>query len=83
MKISNPLTVVARKYGIDYSLKKKSVRIHQKYSVFFKAKDVDVMTAAFREYAGVELKKKQVKETICQKETQKSVERKASTPASV
>ena len=49
---------VARKYGIDYSLeKKKSVLIQPKYLVFFKAKDVDVMTAAFREYAGVELKR--------------------------
>ena len=33
---------VARKYGIDYSLK-----------------DVDVMTAAFKEYTGVSLKKEQ------------------------
>ena len=52
---------VARKYGIDYSLKKEVGADPPKYLVFFKAKDVDVMTAAFREYAGVELKKKQVK----------------------
>ena len=43
----------------------------------FKAKDVDVMTAAFREYAGVELKKKQVKKPSVRKKLQKSVERKA------
>ena len=42
-----------------------------------KAKDVDVMTAAFREYAGVELKKKQVKKPSVRKKLQKSVERKA------
>ena len=29
------------------------------YLVFFKAKDVDVMTAAFKEYTGVSLKKEQ------------------------
>ena len=51
---------VARKYGIDYSLKKEVGADPPKYLVFFKAKDVDVMTAAFREYAGVELKKKLV-----------------------
>ena len=45
--------------------------------VFFKAKDVDVMTAAFREYAGVELKKKQAKKPSVRKKLQKSVERKA------
>lgn len=48
-----------------------------KYLVFFKAKDVDVMTVAFREYAGVELKKKQVKKPSVRKKLQKSVERKA------
>ena len=77
MKISNPLTVCARKYGIDYSLKKEVGADPPKYLVFFKAKDVDVMTAAFREYAGVELKKKQVKKPSVRKKLQKSVERKA------
>ena len=38
---------------------------------------MDVMTAAFREYAGVELKKKQVKKPSVRKKLQKSVERKA------
>jgi len=68
---------VARKYGIDYSLKKEIGADPPKYLVFFKAKDVDVMTAAFREYAGVELKKKQVKKPSVRKKLQKSVERKA------
>lgn len=68
---------MARKYGIDYSLKKEVGADPPKYLVFFKAKDVDVMTAAFREYAGVELKKKQVKKPSVRKKLQKSVERKA------
>ncbi len=48
---------VARKYGIDYSLKKDITLDPPRYLVFFKAKDIDVMTAAFKEYAGVSLKK--------------------------
>ena len=43
---------VARKYGIDYSLKKVEQEGKTEYLVFFKAKDVDVMTAAFKEYTG-------------------------------
>lgn len=48
---------VARKYGIDYSLKRDSSVNPPRYLVFFKAKDVDVMKAAFKEYAGFSLKK--------------------------
>lgn len=50
---------VARKYGVDYSLKKAEKEGKTEYLVFFKAKDVDVMTAAFKEYTGVSLKKEQ------------------------
>lgn len=39
---------VARKYGIDYSLKKDSHVEPPLYLVFFKSKDVDVMTTACR-----------------------------------
>lgn len=48
---------VARKYGIDYSLKKDSATTPPRYLVFFRARDVDIMTAAFREYAGVSAEK--------------------------
>ena len=48
---------VARKYSIDYSLKKDKSVDPPKYLVFFRAKDVDVMTAAFKEYTGVTLNK--------------------------
>ena len=47
----------ARKYDIDYCLKKDRSADPPRYYVFFKAKDVDAMTAAFREYSGVQLKK--------------------------
>lgn len=48
---------VARKYGIDFSLKKDASENPPKYIVFFKAKDIDVMTAAFKEYTKGDLKK--------------------------
>ena len=48
---------VARKYSIDYSLKKDNSVDPPNYMVFFKAKDVDVMTAAFKEYANISLNK--------------------------
>ncbi len=48
---------VARKYGIDYSLKRDKSTDPPKYLVFFRAKDTDVMTAAFKEYSGVTLQK--------------------------
>jgi hypothetical protein len=48
---------VARKYGIDFSLKKDMSEQPPKYIVFFKARDVDVMTAAFKEYTANDLKK--------------------------
>lgn len=48
---------VARKYGIDFSLKKDASEDPPKYIIFFKAKDIDVMTAAFKEYTKNELKK--------------------------
>ncbi len=47
----------ARKYGIDFSLKKDTSISPPRYFVFFKAKDVDVMTAAFKEYTGKSLAK--------------------------
>ena len=57
---------VARKYGIDYSLKKVEQEGKSEYLVFFKAKDVDVMTAAFKEYTSETLKR-QKRESVRQK----------------
>ena len=68
---------VARKYGIDYSLKKDSHVKPPLYLVFFKSKDVDVMTAAFKEYAGIELDQSKKKKPSVRKKLQKTQERKA------
>lgn len=49
---------VARKYGIDYAVKKDITAAVPKYLVFFKARDGDALNAAFREYSAVVAKKK-------------------------
>ena len=41
---------VARKYGIDYAVKKDGSSDPPKYFVFFKARDQDTMTMAFKEF---------------------------------
>lgn len=41
---------IARKYGIDYFLRKDSSENPPKYYIFFKANDSKVMNAAFSEY---------------------------------
>ena len=48
---------VAKKYSIDFSLKKDVNAYPPRYYVFFKARDADVMTAAFKEYTGQSLNK--------------------------
>ena len=50
---------IAKKYGVDFAVVKDKEASPPVYTVFFKAKDVDVMTAAFKEYTGVSLKKEQ------------------------
>lgn len=42
---------IARKYGIDYAVRKDKSVDPPKYLVFFKARDADAMTAAFNEYS--------------------------------
>lgn len=48
---------VAKKYSIDFSLKKDVNADPPRYYVFFKARDADVMTEAFKEYTGQSLNK--------------------------
>ncbi|MBR0140307.1 MAG: PcfB family protein [Firmicutes bacterium] len=49
---------VARKYGVDYAIKKDKSGEIPKYLVFFKARDADALTAAFTEYNGKKAKNK-------------------------
>ena len=48
---------MAKKYNIDFALKKDRSIDPPRYMVFFKARDVDVMNAAFKEYSKKELDK--------------------------
>ena len=43
---------VARKYGVDFALKKDTTSQPPRYLVFFKSKDADALTTAFAEYSG-------------------------------
>ncbi len=49
----------ARKYGIDFALKKDSSEQPPRYLVFFKGRDVDVMTQAFKEFSARTIKQKE------------------------
>ena len=49
---------VARKYGVDYAIKKDKSGEIPKYLVFFKARDADALTAAFTAYSGKKAKNK-------------------------
>ncbi len=49
--------ITARKYGVDFALKKDKTVSPPKWLVFFKARDVDALTAAFKEYSAKTLKK--------------------------
>ena len=50
---------IARKYGIDFALKKDKTGDIPKYLVFFKARDADALTAAFKEYTAKTDRKKE------------------------
>lgn len=47
----------AKKYGLDFALKKDISGEHTRYLVFFKGRDADVITAAFREFSAKNLAK--------------------------
>ena len=48
---------IARKYGVDYAVKKDRSASPPKYRIFFKARDADALTAAFSEYTQKKVKK--------------------------
>ena len=45
----------AKKYGLDFALKKDTSEELPRYLVFFKGRDADVITAAFREFSAKNL----------------------------
>ena len=45
----------AKKYGVDFALKKDATETPPRYLVFFKGRDADVLTAAFKEFSAKKL----------------------------
>ena len=54
----------ARKYGIDYSLKKDKSTDPPQYTIFFRAKDSEIMTKAFKDFLNSHSEKKEKKPSI-------------------
>ena len=54
--VSN-IEITDQKYGIDFALKKDTSGDIPRYLVFFKGRDADVITAAFREFSAKNLEK--------------------------
>jgi len=65
---------IARKYGIDFALKRDASEKPARYLVFFKSKDAESMTAAFHEFSAKQLGKSSPKPSIMQT-LQKMVEK--------
>jgi len=48
---------IARKYGVDYAVKRDRSSDPPRFLIFFKGRDNDAITAAFQEYANQKVKK--------------------------
>ena len=48
---------IARKYGVDFAVKKDATEQPMKWLVFFKSRDTDAITAAFKEYSAKHMNK--------------------------
>ena len=55
---------VARKYGVDFAVKKDVSEDPPKWLVFFKGRDADALTAAFKEFSAKQLAKTAEKPSI-------------------
>lgn len=73
-------THVAKKYHVDFAVKKDTTAEQPRYLVFFKSRDADAVSAAFREFAAKKIKgnsKPSVHEKLAQaKEQAQKVEHK-------
>ena len=63
----------ARKYGVTYALKKYRTREPPRYMVFFKAKEISQMEAAFKEYTGWQMKTQEAAKPSVLKKLQEKV----------
>jgi hypothetical protein len=58
---------VARKYGVDFALRKDASEKPARWLVFFKSRDADALTAAFKEFSAKQLAKTAQKPSIISK----------------
>ena len=75
-------THVAKKYHVDFALKKDTTAEQPRYLVFFKSRDTDAITAAFQEFASRKMgrdEKPSVRERLAQarEQTAQKVEHRA------
>ncbi len=74
-------TSTAKKYGVDFALKKDNTENPPRYLVFFKGRDADALTAAFKEFSAKKLgqeKKPSIRKLLaamCEKAAVKNYER--------
>lgn len=57
---------IAKKYGVDFAIKKDKSTIPPKYLVFFKGKDADAINSAFTEFTAKNFNKSQKPSVISQ-----------------
>lgn len=55
---------IARKYGVDYAIKKDMTETPPRWLVFFKGRDADAITSAFKEYSAKQLNKTAEKPSV-------------------
>jgi len=55
---------IARKYGVDFAVKKDASETPPKWLVFFKGRDADAITAAFKEFSAKQLIKTAEKPSV-------------------
>ena len=72
---------VARKYNVDFALKRDDAETPPKWLVFFKAKDTDALTAAFKEYSAIKLKVKEKPDFLAKIERFKQKAKEIAAPA--
>ena len=53
---------IANRYGVDFAIVKDKNENPPRYTVFFKAKDVDAITAVLKDYSAKQMKRKEDRE---------------------
>ena len=69
---------VAKKYHVDFALKKDTTAEQPRYLVFFKSRDADAITAAFQEFASRKMgreEKPSIRERLAQKAEHRTIDR--------